>query len=75
MSWDEMGTYHPISVQGDANLSAVLLLKFIAEDLDDGAVGNEERMAYDPRLCAGITFGVPLAVGCATWCMKPFAVT
>jgi len=55
-------------------LSAVLLLEFIAEDLDDGAVRNEESVAYDPRFGAGVALGVSLAVGCATWCVKSFAV-
>jgi len=56
-------------------LSAILLLELIAEDLDDCAVSNEESVPYDPGFCAGVAFGVLVAVGRAAWCMEPLAVT
>jgi hypothetical protein len=70
-----VGSYHPVSIQRDANLSTILLLELIAVDLDDSAVSNEEGVTYDPGFCAGVAFGVFIAVGCAAWCMEPFAVT
>jgi len=71
----ERGPYHPVGIQGDTDVPTVLLLKLVAEYLDDGAVGNEEGVAYDPGFGAGVAFRVFVAVGRAAWCMKSFAVT
>jgi len=72
---DGTRSYHPVGIQGDADVPTVLFLELVTEDLDDRAVSNEEGVAHDPGFCTRIAFGVFVAIGRAAWCMESFAVT
>src|SRR5690606_35545144 len=66
---------HPVTVQGDTNLSTNLILELLTVDLHSVTMGNQERVTSKQMLAGGVTLLRLGAVGASSWSVETNVVT